>query len=628
MTEVNYYEQNIQVMKRCKEYLYIQLQLIPNEYYTDLVDSVYSIETREEDNALCVVTKDGENHRLNSPFHPDQEARRWVEQFDFHSVGKRFLLFGLGNGIFAKEILKNLREDEILIVYEPCGDIFLHILNNYDLTELLEDQRVSITVKGINNDEFNESLPYYIKYINLVSQVVGIHPKYDQMFPYDCKWFYTFIMDNRLKAVVNKNTFKALGQIRTTNLLKNLRYVGNANCMNDYVGKFPKEIPAIIVSAGPSLNKNIEVLRQAKGKAVIFAVDSSLRMLYKHNIVPDFVVTIDANKSPVHFETYPESYDSAYFCSIGAKNSIVSSIKGQRIIYDSDDYMEAVNLSKNEGISVPTAGSVSTDAFSICSILGFKKIILVGQDLAYDGIYTHADNRIANDNIGSDDQQEVEDVHGNMIKTRSDWYIFLQWYKDAVFKYQGEVIDATEGGAKIEGTKILTLQEAIEQYCTKEFDCATLIDELKPTSDDLYLKKLCKEYKEALCELDVLKEKAERAIELCNSLIRENETYSTESYKSKQMTKELLKLNKEINNLKVNILINNYIAENIADGMMDMFYLSGNKKDDKLLVYKKSLIIYEKIPSATVQVKGIIKPILEELEEQLEREKATSGREV
>ena len=628
MTEVNYYEQNIQVMKRCKEYLYIQLQLIPKEYYIDLVDSVYSIETREEDNALCVVTKDGENHRLNSPFHPDQEARRWVEQFKFHSVGKRFLLFGLGNGIFAKEILKNLREDEILLIYEPCGDIFLHILNNYDLTELLEDQRVSITVKGINNDEFNQSVPFYIRYINLVSQVVGIHPKYDQMFPYDCKWFYTFIMDNRLKAVVNKNTFKALGRIRTTNLLKNMRYVGDANCMNDYKSKFPEDIPAIIVSAGPSLNKNIEVLKKAKGKAVIIAVDSSLRMLYKHNVVPDFVVTIDANKSPVHFETYKEAYECAYFCSIGAKNSIVSSIKGRRIIYDSDDYMEAINLSNNEGISVPTAGSVSTDAFSICSILGFKIIILVGQDLAYDGIYTHADNRVANDDIGTDDLQEVEDIYGNKIKTRSDWYIFLQWYKDAVYKYQGEVIDATEGGAKIDGTKILKLEEAIEEYCTKEFDCKTLIDKLKPTSNELYMKKLCTEYREALCELDVLKEKAERAIGLCSNLITENETYSTESYRSKQMIKELLKLNKEINELKVNILINNYIAENIADGMMDMFYLSGNKKDDKLLVYKKSLIIYEKIPSATVEVKEIIKPILTELEEQLEMEDVTSEREV
>ena len=43
-----------------------------------------------------------------------------------------------------------------------------------------------------------------------------------------------------------------------------------------------------------------------------------------------------------------------------------------------------------------------------------------------------------------------------------------------------EVINATEAGAKIEGTKIMTLQEAVDTYCQKEYSVANIFEEVEP----------------------------------------------------------------------------------------------------------------------------------------------------
>lgn len=107
---------------------------------------------------------------------------------------------------------------------------------------------------------------------------------------------------------------------------------------------------------------------------------------------------------------------------------------------------------------------------AIAVYLGCNPIIFIGQDLAYtDGKY-HADS--CNDTTESDtvdDMIEVEGIDGNKVFTNSVWHTFLMWMEKFIIHNPNNIyIDATEGGAKIHGTKIMPLRQAITKYCIQD----------------------------------------------------------------------------------------------------------------------------------------------------------------
>ncbi len=68
-------------------------------------------------------------------------------------------------------------------------------------------------------------------------------------------------------------------------------------------------------------------------------------------------------------------------------------------------------------------------------------------------------------------------MYGDQVLTSRMWLTFLRWFENAISQTEGRiVIDATEGGAKIEGTKIMTLREVIDQYCQKQYPIQETID--------------------------------------------------------------------------------------------------------------------------------------------------------
>ena len=92
------------------------------------------------------------------------------------------------------------------------------------------------------------------------------------------------------------------GKLWNNNLLKNLSQVIKNPGFNYFFNYFQNK-PIIIVSAGPSLNKNIKVLKEAKDRAVIIAVSTALKALLSENIIPDIVTIIDADEKMIdHFE--------------------------------------------------------------------------------------------------------------------------------------------------------------------------------------------------------------------------------------------------------------------------------------------------------------------------------------
>ena len=519
-------------------------------------------------------------------------------------------MFGLGNGDFAKKLMKRLKEDSVLLIYEPSHDIFDYMINNSDISDIIKAENVSITVEGINDNEIKNLLMNYVNWLNLKSQIICIHPIYEQAFSESARTFFKIIQDNNNRAVVNNNTDVIISRRIINNTLFNIKHLKKCNIVTDLIGKFPENVPAIIVSAGPSLDKNIEDLKAAKGKAVIFAVDTAMKYLLAHDIMPDFIVTLDPDKSLWHLQD-ERCKNIPLFCRIDSRTESIENNKKMVILYNLEGYAKTLlqRLGKNTGV-LNSGGSVATGAFSICETLGFQRIILIGQDLAYSSNDTTHAGGVKID-VGGAGRflEEVEDIYGNTIKTRYDWYVYIKWFEDATELFEGEeVIDATEGGAKIKGTTILTLKEAIEQYCTSEVACEKIIEELRPTLSSQECEVIYKLMTIHFEDINVIMEKAKEGIALCCKLIEKYERNIEETAASKLKNDKLSNINTLIEEKDIYELIDWDIAAATSSHMADIYTYTNDEKADKLSTYQKAKAIYEAIIESATR----IKPMFEE----------------
>ena len=181
--------------------------------------------------------------------------------------------------------------------------------------------------------------------------------------------------------------------------------------------------------------------------------------------------------------------------TLNAAPDVLEYHQGKKFFYNQSYYF-AENILQHCDTrygSVDTGGSVATNAFSLLYKVGIETVILVGQDLAFTGNRTHADGTFQEKmeeiapNVSGYDM--VEGNYEKKVPIRTDFHVFLDWYVETIRRYkdydpQFRVINATEGGAKIKGTELMSLKEAIEQECTQEIDIQACIESLPPMLDE------------------------------------------------------------------------------------------------------------------------------------------------
>ncbi len=615
---MSFYQRNMKEIERSKSYLCNRLQEEASHTKPNQLEQIEILPTLDGDSTLIIKYQD-KPYRLNSQYSPSHEAERWVKQFEMKNIGIVVTMFGLGNGVFARELLRKLDGQGVLFIYEPCPELFFFVLEHYDLTDILGAGNVSLTVEGINDTEIRNLLHNYVDWLNLRSQIVCSHPQYANIFTESAATFTKIIHDNNNRAVINKNTDVAISSLLINNTLKNIRFFLNSNLVMDLIGKFPKEVPAIVVAAGPSLDKNIEELKQAKGRAVIFAVDTAMKYLLAHDILPDFIVTLDPKKNMVHLKD-PRCSQIPLFCRLDSRPEHLRANQKRIIFYNLEGYAKSVynKLGKETGY-LHSGGSVATGAFSICETLGFQRIILVGQDLAYAGNATHAGGITVDASGAGSEIEIVEDIYGNPIKTRYDWYVYIKWFEDAVSLFEGEeVIDATEGGAKIQGTTIMTLKDAINKHCKAAVDCNNILSNLEPSLSRQELPLLISQLQQDKQDLEQIPSLAEEALVLCDRLLNKYSKSTEETSGSQLNNQKLSNLNMTIEAKTVYELIDWDIAKDTSDQISSLYQYSDDSRMDKLATYEKAKVIYRAIKESAGRLAPLFTQGLEELLAELE----------
>lgn len=456
--------------------------------------------------------------RLNSNYRPLAETQKWASGLAVAASGAVVLLFGLGNGYCLRSLLGRLNEQAAVLVYEPSKELFQHVKEHYSLDDVLSDKRVRLIIEGKNDMLLYVFLDQMIHWSNAKKQFFCFHPQYDKLFPEQLAHFEEIIRANNVRVYTNRNTEMHFGQAVAENTANNLRFVPEAVMIQDLIGKFPQGVPAILVAAGPSLDKNIEELKKAKGRAFIIAVDTAMRALYNHNISPDAVVTIDAKVREEHLKDTNFS-DLPLFAKIQSNCKILQIHQAEKILFDSHPYLNHFYKSIGKKIEDYRAGaSVATAAFSICAALGFQRIVLVGQDLAYLGEATHAGGMVGRIRGEQDNICYVDAAGGGKVKTRHDWLQYLRWFERVIQEVKGEieVIDATEGGALIHGTVLMPLAKTVEKYCSGYCDFKEILQKNSRLLTKTQRKQFEKYVEQGIAEAKRLKELALEVCAVCD----------------------------------------------------------------------------------------------------------------
>lgn len=437
---------------------------------------------------IIKVKKEGRSLYLNGKREPEVVAERVLERWGKLNRQTPISVVGMGDIVFLKKLLHKTEKSNNIIVYEPSVRVFLSLLENIDITEYFKNRAIGFVIEGINEKELTGIIKSFVGEANVSSLRNYVNLGYAELFKEKTVAYLKRLEEITDEIIANVNTMIRFSTVNADNLFHNIGYICDGHISTQLCEVIPRDIPAIVVSAGPSLNKNIKELKKAKNRAFIVAVDTAVKPLVKAGIIPDLYVVVDGLK-PISLLDFEEARQIPMLTSVTSSKDVLRQHKGKKIFYAEGILLShnlfAMNTIPFEGIAC--GGSVACTAFSLVYKMGFSRIILVGQDLAMTGNKTHADGTFQEKMVEVDTSRclMVEGNYEEKVPTRGDFKLYLDWFNYYINGCEGiHVINATEGGAKINNTEIMTLSDAIARECSKEVDMDACFKNLLPVFNE------------------------------------------------------------------------------------------------------------------------------------------------
>jgi hypothetical protein len=590
------YNKNIEALKEYRRPFYDKfLEDKETEAYKKPgeIEEVCKSRARDGNYYLSVKTEDGKEVRFNSSYRPLKEAEKWADQFNYTYLDIRAVIYGIGSGIYLQFLLKKLPEDSLVLIYEPDLWFFDQIMGLFDISFILSDKRVVIFTSPMER-----LFKYYLlatqNYSGLNTGITSVSLGYDKLFREDSvEIFYKDIDDSNETIIVNMNTTSHFGKAIALNVIKNLKFIRQSAALSEVKKEIPKDMPAIVVAAGPSLDKNIDALKKAEKKAFILATDTAVRQLIKHDIRFDAMITVDPKK-PDNYISDPICKDVPLFCVIESNPAIMNFHTGKKIFCLGTDLIDLIYDKYGiEKAQYSTGGSVATAAAGTLNYLGFKNIILVGQDLAYNGNITHAGGEVSRINDEESSITYVDGIDGNKVKTRFDWKYYLDWFENYIRSNPDtNFIDATEGGALIHGSEVITLEEALDKYCDHEFDYKKFLSDFKPTFDEDQYSEIAEDLKKFPRQLSNIRERVEDGMKICEDTLKIIDKDHTDRRIDKNIH-HLKNINNFIDKQAIMVLIYQMINEDIQMPFFKLNTMTEDEKANKEQAVTTAKVLYE-----------------------------------
>ena len=382
------------------------------------------------------------------------------------------VFFGLGFGYYPLAFLnkKGHLIRYYLIIEKDPGWLKV-VLQNMDISSILLDPRCELMV-GLPPDRVYPFLRSYmenpwdkIQFAKVVKIII-----HEPSFAIDKDYYM-----NALRALKDaiRETILFYGNdpkdslIGLDNIIKNIPNIVSNPGIKDLENAFQGK-PAICVAAGPSLKKNVDLLKEIEDKAVIICCDASLKPLLKRGIKPHIVTSLERVPEVVPFfkDIPKEELVNTWLASCPVVvPEVYETYRGPHIItYRRFAHFEWLGIDKG---MLPIGPSCANMSFKIAEFMGCNPIVLIGQDLAFaETGESHVEGNVYGENVvkPANDAFYVPGNYSEKVLTTPVWYMFLKHFEYDIANYKGVCINATEGGAKIAGTRVMTLKEVIDNY--------------------------------------------------------------------------------------------------------------------------------------------------------------------
>ncbi|NLV17267.1 MAG: motility associated factor glycosyltransferase family protein [Syntrophomonadaceae bacterium] len=421
------------------------------------------------------INKEGRCYYLHSRYDPLKETQAIVNNVDVQDY-EHVIFYGLGLGYHIQAFL-NKYPHMSFSIYEPVPEVFNAFMSHFDLSNLDRHRLLHMAVEISEHDPraFLEQTITQVRknilFVELPSYKNIFSPQYNSFIK-----LFTQMVTNRRHSLVTDFAFEKRWII---NSLLNFKYVlETPNILAEKADSF-QGIPAIIVSAGPSLDYELENLRYIKENdlAYIFSVGSAVNSLLATGIHPHAQCTYDPgadNRRAVFARITEESITEIpliFGSSVGFE--VLRDYPGNKKFHmiTSQDTISAFFLKLDDETQldgVTDAPSIAVVTLQLLHKLGFNPIILVGQNLAYVDNRHYADGIAYADeikvNTTGDGLIKIKDVEGNDIFTNSGFNQMRLNMEHYINHMDGvRILNTTRGGASIKGTEVKYLNQILEE---------------------------------------------------------------------------------------------------------------------------------------------------------------------
>ncbi|EGO3087689.1 motility associated factor glycosyltransferase family protein [Campylobacter jejuni] len=420
--------------------------------------------------------------------------------------------YGFGNGILFKALLQNKNHQHIVVFEKDIEIIWImfHILdfsNELQSARLMILQTSSLDIEFFSN--FCSSKPFFqfsrIYFLELMSH-------YYERFHEDILGLNKKLAENFKNSIVShgNDPLDALQGIEqfVYNLPSMITHPSYKELLSKRKGISDT---AIIVSTGPSLTKQLPLLKKYASKATIFCADSSYPILAKHGIKPDYVCMLERTEITAEFfnNDFGEfDKDVIFICAGVVHPKAIEYLKGRNLVITQKVLAFPYYINLKDFSYAAVGLSVAHTLSYLATYLSHKNIIFIGQDLAYaENGNSHPDDYQNSANYESQMYEHILTTAygGNgKVETHSIWLLFKNWFENEMIpntrKMGITTYNCTEGGARIEGTIEKPFLWACENLLDKDLNKP--FEKLEPLSlnkqNEFLLKayyKVCKSIK-------------------------------------------------------------------------------------------------------------------------------------
>ncbi|EMF9301273.1 motility associated factor glycosyltransferase family protein [Campylobacter coli] len=372
--------------------------------------------------------------------------------------------YGFGNGILFKALLQNKNHQHI-VVFEKDIEIIWIMFHILDFSNELQSARLIVLendkLQAQDYTELCSSKPFFqfsrIYFLELMSH-------YYERFHEDILGLNKKLAENFKNSIVSygNDPLDALQGIEQ--FVYNLPQMITHPSYTKLLSKRKNlSDTAIIVSTGPSLTKQLPLLKKYASKATIFCADSSYPILAKHGIKPDYVCMLERTEITAEFfnNNFGEfDKDIVFVCAGVVHPKTIEYLKNKTFIITQKVLAFPYYINLKNFCYAAVGFSVAHTLSYLATHLSHKNIIFIGQDLAYaENGNSHPDDYQNSANYESQMYEHILTIAygGNgKVETHSIWLLFKNWFENEMIpntrKMGITTYNCTEGGARIEGT--------------------------------------------------------------------------------------------------------------------------------------------------------------------------------